>query len=499
VAAFELRPARALAAVCLLAAFCAAGSARAQVSDSVRTEAREHFDRGLRLFNQQDNEGALAEFQRAYELVPHPMVLYNLGLVLSAAGRPIQAVDAFDKLLANPTGLDAVRIGRAKDERARQAALIGEVTVTSPVEGATIELDGFEVGKTPLATPLRIAAGTHVVAMAAPGYSPMQKQISVAGLAKDTLAFELLPSDTQPAHLAVKTTLLDGDVVVDDHAVGKTPLAASLALPAGNHVIEVRRPGYVTAKQSVALGPGSTGGVTLEPVVDPAALDQEGGWLALQISEKESTTFVDGQPRGAYTTPLHLPRGVHWLRVEHTGFFPFQRKVEVPQAASKTVTVDMIPTPEARAAYRARTVSQRTWGYILTGTGAALTAGGITYLIINNNQHSQKEAAFEKQLARANPGGDCDVHGVTAPDCKVALDLALSDLNDVTSRQKYGWIAGGVGLATLAVGIVVLLVNDDPNRYEPKAESDVFGSLRVLPSILPDGHGAAMLFSGRFQ
>jgi len=483
---------RAFALASLLAATSAPRPAFAQVTDAVRAEAREHFDRGLRLFNQQDNEGALAEFQRAYELVPHPMVLYNLGLVLSAAGRPLQAVEAFDKLLANPAGLDAGRLARAKDERARQAALIGEVTVTSSVEGATVEVDGFEVGKTPLAAALRIAQGSHVVALAAPGYAPMQKQINVVGLAKDTVAFELLPSDTQPAHLSVKSSLLEGDVFVDDHAVGKTPLAASLALPAGNHVIEVRRPGYVTAKQSVALGPGSSGELALEPTIDPTALDRDGGYLELKVSEKESTTFVDGQPRGIYTAPLHLPRGVHTLRVEHAGFFPFERKVEVPQASSKTVTVDMIPTPELRAAYRSRTTSQRTWGYITTGVGAALTIGGATYLIINKHQHDDKEAAFQQQLARAKPGGDCDATTQTAPDCDVALKLALNDLDTVTSHQKYGWIAGGVGVATLGLGIVLLVTNDDPNRYEPKPESDVFGKLTLAPMFVPGGGGVVL-------
>lgn len=483
---------RALALASLLAASSAPRAAFAQATDAVRAEAREHFDRGLRLFNQQDNEGALAEFQRAYELVPHPMVLYNLGLVLSAAGRPIQAVESFDRLLANPAGLDAGRLARAKDERARQAALIADVTVTSSVEGATVEVDGFEVGKTPLAAPLRIAQGSHVVALAAPGYAPMQKQINVVGLAKDTVAFELLPSDTQPAHLSVKSSLLEGDVFVDDHAVGKTPLAASLALPAGNHVIEVRRPGYVTAKQSVALGPGSSGEISLEPAIDPTALDRDGGYLELKVSEKEATTFVDGQPRGIYTAPLHLPRGVHTLRVEHAGFFPFERKVEVPQASSKTVSVDMIPTPEMRSAYRSRTMSQRTWGYIATGVGAALTVGGVTYLVINKHQHDDKEAAFQEQYARGEPGGDCYAPTGRAPDCDVALSLALNDLDTVNSHQKYGWIAGGVGVATLGLGIVLLVTNDDPNRYEPKPDSDVFGKLQLAPLFVPGGGGVVL-------
>ena len=492
---FPFHPARGISLVCVAAVLSAVTPARADVSESVRVEAREHFDRGLRLFNQQDNDGALVEFTRAYELVPHPMVLYNLGLVLSSAGRSLKAVEAFDKLLANPGSLDAGRLSRAKDERARQAALIGEVTVTATVEGASVELDGFDVGKTPLPAPLRVASGPHVIAMMAPGYAPMRKQVAVAGSAKDTLAFELQPSDTQPAHVTVKTTLLDGDVLVDDHAVGKTPLAASLALPSGNHVLEVRRPGYVSAKQNVALGAGSTGEIALEPVLDPASLEREGGYLALDVSEKESTTFVDGQPRGVYTTPLHLPRGAHWLRVEHAGFFPFERKIEVPQGASKTVSVELMPTPEARDAYHSRTTAQRTWGWIATGAGGALLAGGVTFIVLNKGDQSTKEDAFQAQVKRHATGGECDVTTQVPADCKDGAQITLDALTASRAKEKYGWITAGVGAAGLGLGLVLLLTNDDPNRYEPKPESDVFGSLHLLPLLVP-GTGGGLVLSG---
>ena len=46
--------------------------------DAARTEARDRFDRGLDLFNGGENPAALAEFKRAYELIPNPLVLYNI-------------------------------------------------------------------------------------------------------------------------------------------------------------------------------------------------------------------------------------------------------------------------------------------------------------------------------------------------------------------------------------------------------------------------------------
>src|ERR1700727_2890609 len=102
------RRALALTLSATLLAATVPGAALAQApaaSEAVRQEARERFDRGLRLFNDGDNPGALAEFKRAFELIPNPLVLYNIGLVYSAMGRPVEAVDALDKVIASADAL----------------------------------------------------------------------------------------------------------------------------------------------------------------------------------------------------------------------------------------------------------------------------------------------------------------------------------------------------------------------------------------------------------
>ncbi|HEX5101392.1 MAG TPA: hypothetical protein VFV94_17895, partial [Polyangiaceae bacterium] len=176
--------------------------------------------------------------------------------------------------------------------------------------------------------------------------------------------------------------------------------------------------------------------------------------------------------------------------------FPFERKVDVRQGGATTVKVELMPTPDERAAYRSRTLTQRTWGFIATGAGAAIAAGGLTYVIINKGQQSDKEDAFNAELARNGTGGECDPATQRPVDCEESLDIALNELKDARALEKYGWITAGVGAASLATGIVLLLINDDPNRYEPKPESDVFGSLKLRPLVAPDGRGAAFVLSG---
>jgi Flp pilus assembly protein TadD len=67
-------------------------------------EAADRFDRGLRLFNEGDNAGALLEFKRAHELSGERSILINVGLVYAELGRPVDAVDALDRALAQPAG-----------------------------------------------------------------------------------------------------------------------------------------------------------------------------------------------------------------------------------------------------------------------------------------------------------------------------------------------------------------------------------------------------------
>jgi hypothetical protein len=470
-------------------------------AEDVKDEARERFDRGLRLFNQQDNEGALAEFTQAYQLVPHALVLYNIGLVHAALGRPVKAVEAFDRLLTAPSGLDPAKLERIRAERAQQASLIAEIEVSTPVNAALVEVDGVEAGKTPLAGPLRVAGGTHVVGVIAPGYAPLRKSVTAAGATRTRLVFELLPQEAQLAHLEVRTRLPKVQVLVDGEPLGVTPLPASLALAPGQRRIELKRPGYVTASQTVTLGPGSTGAITLEPVVDPAALNQDGGVVALTISEPGAVVFVDGESRGPYTGPLRLPAGEHQLRVERGEFFPSERKVDVPLRGQSSIRIDLEPTPEKRTRYRNSAQARRTWGWVATGSGAALLAGGTGFLLWNAGEKSDKEKAWEAQEASntRGGGGECDPTTVTdRAACEEALFQAVDNLDAARKRDVFGWVGIGVGAAAVGTGLFLLLGGDDPNRYEPKAESDVFGLIELTPRawLLPGTGGFAL--NGRF-
>ena len=48
-------------------------------------------------------------------------------------------------------------------------------------EGAAVRIDGKEIGKAPLAAPVRVGVGTHAITASAEGYDPADTEVTVAG------------------------------------------------------------------------------------------------------------------------------------------------------------------------------------------------------------------------------------------------------------------------------------------------------------------------------
>jgi hypothetical protein len=466
----------------------------APATEGARQEARDRFDRGLKLFNDGDNPGALAEFKRAFELIPNPLVLYNIGLVYAAMGRPVEAVDALDKVIAAPGPLTGDRLARAQQTRDDQAGRIAKVSVVTSVP-ATIEVDNVEVGRTPQAAPFRVAGGVHVVGAVASGYVPTRKEVTVAGGATAEVKLDLVEMQGRVAHVTVKTHLPAADVVVDGQMVGKTPLPSSLTVAPGPHEIEVRRKGYVTAKEALKLGDGAEGEVTLEPEEDHTELGTLGGVLTLSASETEPAVTVDGKPRGVYPADgLRLLAGPHHVIVERGGFLTAERDVVIDPGRTTSIRVVLEPTPETRATYQSHVSTQRTWG-IISGVGGLVLAGGsVAFLLWNGQQRKQAHDDEDNAefLINNNPKGSiCDKSLFTTPAAVAACNQPALDaqqrIDNADTADIFGWIGLGVGAAATVLGAVLLVTNGSSHRFDRDRSEASKGF--VLPTGWSDGRG----------
>jgi hypothetical protein len=469
--------------------------------EAQRTEAAERFDRGLRLFNRGDTAGALAEFRRAYALIPNVLVLYNIGLVYAQMGRPVEASETLERVLASPGALSPERVATARRTHDEQVAQTAEIAVTANVDGATVEVDGVEAGKLPLARPLRVTSGSHVIGAIAAGFAPMRREITIASRESQSLQFDLIPMAGRLAHLEVKTHLPGADVFADGQRIGTTPLSASFPLPPGAHTIELRRAGYTTAHADVTLGEGASGEVALEPEVDAAALPGASGSLAITTGETELVVTIDGHARGVYAGPLRLPPGPHHLLAERGNFEPLENDFVIQPGGVVELHLALEPTPEYRAQFVSRSHTQRTWGVVSAIAGVVVAAAGVTLVVYDAKQRSDGNsalAALDSQSTK-DSGEACDMgqdFDTLTQRCTVPKSAATSKVNDANLRDDFGWPAVGVGAAAIVLGVVLFVTADAPDRYDRADErrASARPALRAAPVFwsAPGGGGGSL-------
>jgi hypothetical protein len=453
----------------------AAASADAKKPDDAKkAEAAHRFDRGLELFDQGDNSGALAEFKRTYEILPNPVVLYNIGLVYAAMSRPVDAVDALEPAISG--GLPPKQLERAKTTLADQQARIGRLAVTTTPEGAQVEVDNVQVATTPLTAPIRISEGSHIIGAVAEGYAPSRKEVVVAGNSDASLHLDLVPTQGKAlANLTVRGTP-GSEVRVDNEVSGKTPLETSITLVAGHHVVELRRPGYTTARREVDVGEGATGEIEVGLAVDPSALGRDGANLVLDTSEPGAEVTVDGEHKGVYSEPIRLPRGPHHLSVSAAGFIPAEREVDLDPGQANVIRIDFVPTPEKRASHKSNANFHQTWGWVGVISGAAIAGGGVALAVVGSSMKAEGVSDTNAQnLKQAKNTPPCDANNAYMAEPEGQQNSALCDQGFTDAQNKYddgkslemgGYIAIGVGAAVAVTGLVLLLTGDDPDKYD---------------------------------
>jgi hypothetical protein len=467
--------------------------AQAKPAAPVQAEARMRFDLGIKLFNDGDNAGALAEFERANRLLPNPVVLYNIGLVYAAMGRSVDAVTTLDQVLASPGAVTGEKLVRARATRDQQAQRIAELWITTSVPAA-VDVDGVVVGQAPLPGPIKVTSGVHQVGAVATGYVPARKEVTVAGGTREDVTLSPAPMQILMAHSIVRTHLPGASVFVDGQPRGTTPLAESLTLQPGTHTIELRREGYRTTEKEVSLGEGASAEVTLEPDEDTAAVVAMGGALALKANEPNVNVTVDGVAKGLYAEGLRVAPGGHQVIVERGGFEPVTADVVVRAHATSTLHVVLDPTAETRADYEHKRRTRHEAGLIVAGSGALVTAGAIAFIVWDTAQTNSLQGPYNAAYAafKNMSPPNCNISaGGAANVCNQAVSNAYNALHDRESLAPIGYVGLGAGVAALVTGAVVYFTAGRSDRF-PSHTPPTTSSIELLPWVGVAGGGAGL-------
>ncbi len=255
---------RALRLSTLLTVLLTAATVRGQSTDPPSSaaihEARRRFERGLRLYDAHDNEGALAEFLRAYELSHRASLLFNLTATYRNLHRYPEAVDALRRFLAEP---HVTRRQRTTANRAlaELESLLAHVRLDVTPSDATLLLDGHPAAP----GDLTVGPGTHVVEATLPGFVPAREEIIVASGETRRMAMSLQPvppppspppasPPPPPSRLAFRGIPRGALVQVDGQFISPD---AELSLSPGVHEVTITSPDRRTWRGPVLVEPGT--------------------------------------------------------------------------------------------------------------------------------------------------------------------------------------------------------------------------------------------------
>lgn len=154
--------------------------------------AREHLARGTRLLDQENYDAALAEFERAYELVgDHPfryLILFNVARAHERRFRYDLALAYYRRYLEEG-GPEAEHRAEVRATMRTLEGLLADLEITTNVEGAEVWVDDRRVGTAP--GTVRVPGGRHVVELRAPGYADARRQVQLTARETVPLSLEL--------------------------------------------------------------------------------------------------------------------------------------------------------------------------------------------------------------------------------------------------------------------------------------------------------------------
>ena len=157
-------------------------------------QARQSYEHALALFDRGQSRAALAELERAYQLLPSFRIFYNIGLVNVALDDPAAALRAFERYLTD--GDKLVDAERRTEVLRRVTALsrrAGALRVNVDQVGALVLVDETEVGKSPLGRPLWLNAGRHRVEVRANDGRSEERSFDLSAGGESELRFDFKP------------------------------------------------------------------------------------------------------------------------------------------------------------------------------------------------------------------------------------------------------------------------------------------------------------------
>ncbi len=283
---------------------------------------------------------AQSEFDASNRAAPSADALEGLANALYQQKHDSEAYAAYDDWLKTYGAKAPAAKKKAADTRLQElAGRTGLLTLDTAESGAAITIDDKPMGTTPLAAPLRLAAGPHRVRVTKDGFLPFDQAPNVAPGALAAVQVKL-EAQTTKGQLAVREKTGKAlRVLVDNVDMGDAPWTGEVE--AGPHDVGGRGSGFVAAPEKVTVERGKTKDVELVASSSIAT-------LKVGTSDGKGLIFLDGKLVGEGSFTNDVPSGSHALKITREGYDPFEETIELKdkETLSRSITLKLSSTIE---------------------------------------------------------------------------------------------------------------------------------------------------------
>jgi hypothetical protein len=238
----------------------------AKAADPQTEKARVHFQNGVKLFQDGNFPGALAEFEASYRLKPGPGALKNIALCQKALFRYGEAVDTLKRVLSQHEKELSPDDKNAIDSTiAELTSLVGSIVIKITPPDARVFVDGRYVDPKERAAGIQLNTGEHTLTADAAGYAKISKSIRVAGGQKNVPVELALTAVAGFVHIKTK----DPQAAI---AIDQKPLSFGEwngAVNAGRHYFQVYKQGYEPYERAFVVEVGRSQTIQV-PALTPA-------------------------------------------------------------------------------------------------------------------------------------------------------------------------------------------------------------------------------------
>jgi hypothetical protein len=186
-----------------------------------KVRAQALLSQGAQHYQRSEFAAALDKFEQAYGLFPSPKLLFNMGQASRELGRPVEAIDAFERFLAHTVDSPAELAVEARRSVAELSEKLGKLLIECTVTDAEISVDGKRIGQAPVAQLVRVLPGSHQVTATHPGTTPAIETVVVAAGTVQTVVMR--PRTLAEVMAGVKVASASEPVVAREAALALPP------------------------------------------------------------------------------------------------------------------------------------------------------------------------------------------------------------------------------------------------------------------------------------